>query len=216
MNFALLQCASKAPILLPPGPKPARLSNLLSWSFVRPSADIPDMQVSPATSRRTTLRTPGTTRTSCSAFVVSLHHDGLLRISAPGLLHPGTDPGVHCVSAFPEPEIRTTAPRKRESIGPLPWSCEEASPQRGSYPSTNSPRQQPCRITAAVALLRLPLVPPRVPGAPRRAHLARPTTPPGRDRDTLEASAEADTTGCITTGAAAKTIAETRVLAATM
>lgn len=153
---------------------------------------------------------PGTTRTSCSAFVVSLHHDGFLRTSAPGLLHPGTDPGVHCVSAFPEPGSGTTAPRKRESSGPRPWLCQEASPQRGSYPSTNSPRQQPCRITATVALLRLPLVPTRFPGAPRRAHLVRPTTLLGRDRDTLEAPAEADTTRCITAGGC-PTIAEAMV-----
>jgi len=207
MNFALLQCASKAPTRLTHGPKPVRSSNLLSWSFVCPSADLPDVQVSPTSSRRTTLRMPGTTRTSRSAFVVSLHHDGLLRTSAPGLLHPGTDPGVHCVSAFPEPESGTTAPRKRESSGPRPWLCQEASPQRGSYPSTNSPRQQPYRITAAVALLRLPLVPTRFPGAPRRAHLVRPTTLLDRDRDTLEAPAEASTTRCITAGGC-PTIAE--------
>jgi len=108
MNFALLQCASKAPTLLPRQPKPMRSSSLLSWSFVRPSADIPDVQVSPTPPRERTLRTPGATRTSRSASVVSLHHDGLLRTSAPGLLQPGTDPGVHCVSAFPEPRPERT------------------------------------------------------------------------------------------------------------
>jgi hypothetical protein len=92
-----------------------------------------------------------------SAFVVSLHHDGLLRAPAPGLLQPGTDHGVHCVSAFREPDRQTSLAL---------WLIRKASPQRGSYPSTNSPRQQPYRITAAVALLRLPHVPLRRPGVP--------------------------------------------------
>jgi len=128
MNFALLQCASPAPTRLPHLPKPMCSPSLLSWAFVRPSADIPDMQVSPTPLRRTTLRTSGANRTSRSASVVSLHHDGLLRMPAPGLLHPGTDRGVHCVSAFPEPETEPTAPRKRESFETQPLALSGGIP----------------------------------------------------------------------------------------
>ena len=161
-----------------------RSANLLSRSFVCPSADISSAQVSPTSPRRVPLRMSGTTRTSCSDSVVSLHRAGFLCAPAPGLLHPGTGHGVHCVSAFPGPEIGTN---------PSPWPCQEASPQRGSYPSTNSPRQQPYRITAAVAplvvtgLFRL-----RFPACSRRNRLRatlRPLQPkpssaarPGRNR----------------------------------
>jgi hypothetical protein len=144
VNFALLQYAFKAPAYIPHPPKSMRSANLLSWSFVCPSANIPSAQVSPTLPRRAPLRMPGTIQTSRSDFVVFLHRIGLLRTPAPGLLHPGTGHGVHCVSAFPDPEFGTN---------PAPWLCQEASPQRGSYPSTNSPRQQPYRITAAVAPL---------------------------------------------------------------
>jgi len=127
-------------------------------SFVCPSAGESDTQVSPTAPRRMLLWMTGTNRSPCSAFMVSLQHDGLLCAPAPDVLQSGTDHGVHCVSAFPEPELGTN---------PALGLCQEASPQRGSYPSTNSPRQQPYRITAAVTLLRLPLVPHVFPPAPK-------------------------------------------------
>jgi hypothetical protein len=64
VNFALLQCASRAPARLPHQPKSMRSPNLLSWSFVRPSADIPDAQVSPTAPRRKPLRPSGATQTT--------------------------------------------------------------------------------------------------------------------------------------------------------
>ena len=129
------------------------------------------MQVSPTPSRGLTLRMPGANRTSCSAFVVSLHRDGLLCTPAPGLLQPGTGHGVHCVSASREPEHRTNSAL---------WLHREASPQRGSYPSTNSPRQQPYRITAAVALLWLPPVPCPRSHALRRRRFGQLSAPAGK------------------------------------
>jgi len=96
-----------------------RLPNLLSWSFVCPSADIPDAQVSPTSPRRAPLRMSGANRTSRSASVVSLHRDGLLCAPAPDLLQPGTGHGVHCVSAFPEPERETSLDRPGP-VGRLP------------------------------------------------------------------------------------------------
>lgn len=93
--------------------------NLLSWSFVCPSADIPDAQVSPTSPRGARFRMPGANQTSCSASVVSLHRDGLLCAPAPGLLQPGTGHGVHCVSAFPEPERETSLDRPGP-VGRLP------------------------------------------------------------------------------------------------
>jgi len=128
------------------------------------------MQVSPTPDRGPTLRMPGANRTSCSASVVSLHRDGLLCIPAPGLLQPGTGHGVHCVSASREPESLD------ESSALV---HREASPQRGSYPSTNSPRQQPYRITAAVALLWLPPGPCPRPHALRRRRFVQPSAPAG-------------------------------------
>ena len=84
-------------------------------------------------------------------------------------------------TAFPpSPNPRPGRPPRASASrsDPIPWSYREASPQRGSYPSTNSPRQQPYRITAAVAFLRLPLVPPRVPRPPKSAFRAAPQRPP--------------------------------------
>jgi hypothetical protein len=96
---------SKAPARLPHQPKPMCSPNLLSWSFVCPSADISDTQVSPTTPRRVPLWMTGTNRSPCSDSLVSLQHAGLLCVSAPEVLHSGTDHGVHCVSAFPEPKL---------------------------------------------------------------------------------------------------------------
>jgi hypothetical protein len=107
VNFALLQCASTALARRPHPPKSMRLPNLLSWSFVCPSTDSPSAQVSPTAARGQLLCAPGANRMPCSAFVVSLHRDGLLCAPAPGVLQPGTGHGVHCVSASREPKHQT-------------------------------------------------------------------------------------------------------------
>jgi hypothetical protein len=191
MNFALLQCASSAPTRRAHLPKPMCSPNLLSWAFVRPSADIPDMQVSPTPSRRTTLRMLGTNRTSCSASVVSLHHDGLLRMPAPGLLHPGTDRGVHCVSAFPEPETGTTSPRKRESLGPQPLAPSGGFPATrfiplDEFPSSAAAPHHCGRCPLVVTTCSTPCS-----RALRRVRFARPATTTSRDRRSRTAPTEA-------------------------
>ena len=83
---------------------------------------------------------------SCSARVVSHHLDGFLRTGAAGLLHPADDSGVQRVSSLRLPDAPEDVLVRRRP-----------SPRRESYPSKSSPRQQPYRITAAVALLPLPL-----------------------------------------------------------
>ena len=122
---------------------------------------------------------PGTNQTPRSASVVSLHHDGLLCTPAPGLLQPGTDPGVHCVSAFPEPETGTTSPRKRESLGPHTLVLSGGFPATRFIPLDEfpSPAAAPHHCER-FALLRLPLVPSRVPRPPKSAFRAAPQRPP--------------------------------------
>lgn len=142
MDFALLQCAFPAPGRLPLPPRWARSPVRLSWSFVCPSADIPGAWVSPTTARGPPLRLPSANRTACSAFVVSLHRDGLLRTPAPGLLQPGTGHGVHCVSAFREPRTRTN---------PGHWLPRKASPQCG-----DTPRRIPLVCSRTASLRPLP------------------------------------------------------------
>jgi hypothetical protein len=81
---------------------------------------------------------------SCSALEVSHLLDGLLRVGVAGLLRPAAGSGVRRVSRRP-PHLR------REWV--------EASVSRDAdYPTKNSPRQQPFRITAVVASLSLPSV----------------------------------------------------------
>jgi hypothetical protein len=82
---------------------------------------------------------------SCSAFAVSHRPDGFLHPGAAGLLRPAAGHEVRRVSAA----CRQAHPR---------MSAQPASfPRRDSYPSKNSPRRQPYRVTAAVALMPLPL-----------------------------------------------------------
>jgi hypothetical protein len=82
---------------------------------------------------------------SRSAFTVSHRLDGFLHPGAAGLLHPASDHEVRRVSV---------ACRQHHPEAVL---CESASSPRRSHPSKNSPRQQPYRVTAAVALLPFPL-----------------------------------------------------------
>jgi hypothetical protein len=84
--------------------------------------------------------------------VVSHHHDGFLHTEVTGLLHPATDRGF---VAFLASEFRSVPKEAPDGS----WH----SPQRGSYPPKISPRQQPYRITAAVALFPLLSCPGRDP-----------------------------------------------------
>jgi hypothetical protein len=114
---------------------------------------------------------------SCSALVVSHHHDGLLRAEVTGLLHPATGQGFAAFHA-----CRLSAAPEGEAGG------RGQSPRRGSHPSKSSPHQQPHRITAAVAFLPLPSCPAWVPTEigvradrhpPRRGTYTRDSLPPG-------------------------------------
>jgi hypothetical protein len=99
--------------------------------------------------------------TSCSVHVVSHHLDGFLRTRAVGLLRPTPGLEVHCVSADRDP--RSPRTEVRDTVGGQP-----PSPQCGCHPSKGYPRQQPYRITAALAFLPLPSL-----GSPRGRHLPR-------------------------------------------
>jgi len=90
------------------------------------------------------LRVDGATRRPRSALVVSHHLGGFLRAGAAGLLRPAAGCGVRRVarSGFQTARRHPARPSR--------------FPRRISYPSKSSPRQQPHRITAAVAFLPLP------------------------------------------------------------
>jgi len=154
-----------------------RLPNLLSWSFVCPSADIPDAQVSPTSPRRAPLRMSGANRTSRSASVVSLHRDGLLCAPAPGLLQPGTGHGVHCVSAFPEPE-RETSLDHPGPVGRLPRNAVH-TPQRIPLVSSRTASLRPLP-SCGYHLFRL-----RFPHTLRRTRFEQPSAPTGRSQRAL-------------------------------
>jgi hypothetical protein len=89
---------------------------------------------------------------SRSTLMVSHHLDGFLRARVTGLLHPATSQGFAAFHA-----CRRPAPPEGGAIRRV------HSPRRGSHPSKTSPRQQPYRITAAVAFLSLPSCPARFP-----------------------------------------------------
>jgi hypothetical protein len=87
-------------------------------------------------------------RQSRSALVVSHHLDGLLREQAVSLLHLTTGKRF---AAFPP-----LRPPNLDARASTPGSLR-GFPAAQSHPSKNSPRQQPYRVTAAVALLTLQL-----------------------------------------------------------
>jgi len=81
--------------------------------------------------------TPEPTGISCSVLVVSLHLDGLLRVSSAGLLHPADGPGVRRVSpaeAGSPQRLRTL----RSFTCRQPYPVTEAMPRRSapSHPFT--------------------------------------------------------------------------------
>jgi hypothetical protein len=74
-------------------------------------------------------------------------------LPAAGLLHPATDPGVHPRFFRGASTCRPTTEVTVRDLDTRPLPS-----RRGSYPTKSFPRQQPYRITAAVALL--PFTPP--------------------------------------------------------
>jgi hypothetical protein len=104
---------------------------------------------------------------SRSACAVSHRPDGLLHPGAAGLLHPATDREVRPVSDLQR------QPTQRQPVPCAPF------PRRGSHPSKNSPRQQPYRVTAASALLPLPLALPSL----RECRVPLWPKPPGTSGD---------------------------------
>jgi len=153
------------------------LPNLLSWSFVCPSADIPDAQVSPTSPRGAPLRMPSANWTSRSASVVSLHRDGLLCAPAPGLLQPGTGHGVHCVSTFPEPERETNLDHPGP-VGRLPRNAVR-TPRRIPLVSSRTASLRPLP-SCGYHLLRL-----RLSRSLRKACFEQPSAPISRSRRVL-------------------------------
>jgi hypothetical protein len=103
-----------------------------------------------------TFGSPVPTEAARSAPVVSHHLDGFLRST-----------GSRRIAAWYRSwgSPRFDPPRTRARAEARTLACKEASPQR-VHPSTNSPRRQPHRITAAVALLLFPARsnPPERPG----------------------------------------------------
>lgn len=76
-------------------------------------------------------------------------------LPAAGLLHPATDPGVHPRFFRSASTCRPTTEVTVRDLDTRPLPS-----RRGSYPTKSFPRQQPYRITAAVAFL--PFTPPEV------------------------------------------------------
>jgi len=116
--------------------------------FVRrcPSVEVTSARPLPGAS---SLRARRATAVPCSAFVVSRHLDGLLRAPGRGLVASHSRPGVQRVSRSPYSEASEDAPM-----------LEQPSPRCGSNPPKSLPRQQPHRVTTAVAPLPLPLAQP--------------------------------------------------------
>lgn len=201
MNFALLQYASKAPARLLHQPKPMCSPNLLSWSFVCPSADIPGAQVSPTSPRRAPLRMPGANQPSRSASVVSLHRDGLLCAPAPSLLQLGTGHGVHCVSAFPEPERETSLDRPGP-VGRLPRNAVH-TPRRIPLVNSRTASLRPWP-SCGCHLFRL-----RVPARSEERALSNSPLPPAETNGRLHSPTEAEVRVASRHGTAVLSTAET-------
>jgi hypothetical protein len=94
-----------------------------------------------------------TTSTVCSALGV---RECCIPVRKGFAAFPGASPLAVC---FMDPKV----------LAPASRAAHHRSPQRGSYPSKHSPRRQPYRITAAVALL--PLSSSRTDGPYRSANL---------------------------------------------
>jgi hypothetical protein len=116
--------------------------------FVRrcPSTEVTGARPLPGAS---SLRARRATAVPCSAFVVSHHHDGLLRAPSRGPVASHSRSGVQRVSRSSYPEASEDAP-----------TLEQPSPRCGSNPPKSLPRRQPHRVTTAVAPLPLPLAQP--------------------------------------------------------
>jgi hypothetical protein len=116
----------------------------LSWdsSDDRPSSVYLPVSPLPQT-RRPASATRQPDASSRSALVVSHHLDGLLLTELAGLLHPASGHGVHCVSRLSPPRRAEARAWWRVAVPTVPGPFEV------------SPRRQPYRVTAAVALLLL-------------------------------------------------------------
>jgi hypothetical protein len=86
---------------------------------------------------------------SCSVLAGSHCHDGLLHHRAFGLVASRNRTGF---AAFHESGTTTHNPHPKM---PIMRANARPFPQRCSHPSKKSPRQQPCRVAATVALLPL-------------------------------------------------------------
>jgi hypothetical protein len=100
-----------------------------------------------------TFRRVATTRHTCSALMVSHHLDDFLRNEA----RVSCNPNQTRFAAFLETALCGTLCPNRSPHTLHSKDTASPSPQRGSYPPKCSPRQQPCRITATVASLLLPI-----------------------------------------------------------
>jgi hypothetical protein len=121
------------------------LRNLLSWdSSNLPAADIPQSRPLLKKHRNAFRRPSSATCQTCSAPVVSHHLDGLLRFQSREFIAPHNQLRVRYVLCLLTPNPL----RKRTDL-----AVGTHSPQRGSYPTKNSPHRQPFRIAAAVAFL---------------------------------------------------------------
>jgi len=121
---------------------PKRSEFLLSWdsSACRPSAVLTPTR--PLPEARAPFGPVVRATESRSALGVSHPPGGFLRVVAAGLLRPAAGFEVRCVSRCP--------PRLRRA-----W-IEPPVPRNAVHPTKSSPRQQPFRITAAVASMLLP------------------------------------------------------------
>jgi hypothetical protein len=112
---------------------------------------------------------------SRSVFAVSHRPDGFLLTDGAGLLHPAAGRRVRRVS-----RCFTARSENRSAISRFP--------RRHSHPPKDPPRQQPCRVTAARALLpssstpSAPPVRPRVPITEVTGRFPLRATPRGHDR----------------------------------
>lgn len=142
--------------------------------FVRffPFADVPGARSLPRPMSEDIVRfgstVPPANRVPSSRFLTV--STGCSVLQAAGLLRPAASHRVHCVLR-PMVARAPEAPPKRmsETVGPV-----ERAPQCGSHPPKSSPRQQPYRITAALALLSL------LSGALHKCSTPRPGRPPHR------------------------------------
>jgi hypothetical protein len=139
-------------------PKPVarnpKVPPLMGFVRLFPFADIPGARPLPRAESEDKVRfgpaVPTANHVPSSRFLTA--STGCSVLQAAGLLRPAASRRVHCVLRPMVARAPEAPPRRMsETVGPA-----ERAPQCGSHPPKSSPRQQPYRITAAVALLSLP------------------------------------------------------------